>query len=286
MQLVNKQYRTTSKDRFSKRVRNDAFSKAVLSSQKGFTLLEMLVVAAILLVVAGGVVTSFRDVGSDAADQAARYQMQQLGEAIEAYYKDNGSFPSRETPADLSFLFENPTPADPDSYWNADYRLGWRGPYLNGHKYLYLDIGDDLTSDGSSFGSAADPGEPHVIDTAEIELVIGIADPYDHYPVDDGDNRSVSGCNTTDCLLEWRKIQDSAEDPINRFGRPYLAIDLDFLDSSNAGAGVPRLISFGSNGIYEPNSCDYTETDPVDADFCDADLLCSSSGDDIVLCLR
>lgn len=282
MHWANKQYRKIIKDRFSKSVRNDVFSKAVLSSQKGFTLLEMLVVAAILLVVAGGVVTSFRDVGSDAADQAARYQMQQLGEAIEAYYKDNGTIPVRATPADLSFLFEQST----ESNWSTDYRRGWRGPYLNGHKYLYVDIGDDLTSDGSSLGAADDPGEPHIIDTDEIELVLGIADPYDHYPVDDGQNRSVSGCATTDCLLEWRKIEDAAEDPLDRFGRPYLAIDLEVMADSTIVPGVPRLVSFGSNGIYEPNSCDYTETDPVDVDFCDADLLCSSSGDDIVLCLR
>ncbi|WP_415885643.1 prepilin-type N-terminal cleavage/methylation domain-containing protein [Neptuniibacter sp. QD37_6] len=285
MKLVDKKYRSPPVDRFSKNVRSDVFSKAVLSSQKGFTLLEMLVVAAILLVVAGGVVTSFRDVGSDAADQAARYQMQQLGEAIEAYYKDNGSFPARNTPADLSFLFEQTT----ESNWSTDYRRGWRGPYLNGHKYLYLDIGDDLTSDGSSINTPADPGEPFVIDGAEIPSVIGIADPYDHYPVDDGQSRSVSGCSTSganDCLLEWRKISGDDSTLINRFGRPYLAIDLEVMADSSIVPGVPRLVSFGSNGIYEPNSCDYTETDPVDADFCDADLLCSSSGDDIVLCLR
>lgn len=282
MQWRNKQDLKTNKDRFPKRVHNDAFSKAVLSSQKGFTLLEMLVVAAILLVVAGGVVTSFRDVGSDAADQAARYQMQQLGEAIESYYKDNGSLPARATPADLSFLFEQTT----ETNWSTDYRRGWRGPYLNGHKYLYLDIGDDLTSDGSSINTPADPGEPYVIDGVEIESVIGIADPYDHYPVDDGQSLSVSGCNTTDCLLEWRKVSGDDSTLINRFGRPYLAIDLEVMADSSIVPGVPRLVSFGSNGIYEPNSCDYTETDPVDADFCDADLLCSSSGDDIVLCLR
>ncbi|WP_415899086.1 type II secretion system protein [Neptuniibacter sp. QD48_11] len=283
MKLVDKKYRSSLIDRFSKSVRNDVFSKAVLSSQKGFTLLEMLVVAAILLVVAGGVVTSFRDVGSDAADQAARYQMQQLSEAIEAYYKDNGTLPVRETPADLGFLFIKPASA---AVWSVDYRRGWRGPYLNGHKYLYLDIGDDLTSDGSSISVPADPGEPFVIDAVEIESVIGIADPYDHYPVDDGQSRSVNGCNTTDCLLEWRKISGDDSTLINRFGRPYLAIDLEVMANSTIVPGVPRLVSFGSNGIYEPNRCDYTETDPVDADFCDADLLCSSSGDDIVLCLR
>lgn len=285
MKLVDKQYRSSSIDRFPKGVRNDVFSKAVLSSQAGFTLLEMLVVAAILLVVAGGVVTSFRDVGSDAADQAARYQMQQLGEAIEAYYKDNGSIPTRATPADFGFLFIKPAST---AVWSVDYRRGWRGPYLNGHKYLYVDMGDDLTADGSSIDTPEDPGEPYVISSSgdEIELVLGIADPYDHYPVDDGQNRSASGCSAADCLLEWRKIEDAAEDPLDRFGRPYLAIDLEVMEDSTIVPGVPRLVSFGNNGIYEPNSCDYTETDPVDAAFCDADLLCSSSGDDIVLCLR
>lgn len=286
-QLLNKQYGKTNKNRFSKSVRNDVFSKAVLSSQSGFTLLEMLVVAALLLVVAGGVVTSFRDVGSDASEQATRFQMQQLGEAIEAYYADNGfvpSSPNRITPADLSFLFIKPASA---ADWSLDYRRGWRGPYLSGHKYLYVDIGDDLTVNGTSEDDSSIHGEPNLIAAGGdvIESVIAIADPFEHYPVDDGVDRSTDGCNTVDCLFEWRKIKDDAN-PLTRFGRPYLAIDLEHLQDSSTAPGAARLVSLGSNGIYEPNDCDYSETDDTDPDFCHQDLLCSSSGDDIVLCLR
>lgn len=267
--------------RFPKRRDNPAFGKADFAFQKGFTLLEMLVVSLILLVIAGGVVTSFRDVGSDAAEQAARFQMQQLGEAIEAYYKDNGSFPSRETPADLGFLFEQTS----EKNWNVDYRLGWRGPYLNGRKFLYLDIGDDLKSDGTSIDDGSVAGEPYIISGSELESVIAIADPFDHYPVDEGKSLTSSGCAGTPCLLEWRKAS-AATDTLGRFGRPYLALDLEVLADGAISPGVARLVSMGTNGIYEPNSCDYSEADDTDPDFCSNDLLCTSSGDDIVLCLR
>lgn len=277
-------------DCFPKSVRDDAFRKAVFRYQGGFTLLEMIVVAALLLVVAGGVVTSFRDVGSDASEQAARFQMQQLGEAIEAYYADNGSFPTRDTPADLAFLFKNLDPdyEEDESSWNIDYRRGWRGPYLSGHKYVYVEMGDDLTADGRSEDDNSIPGQPNLIAAGGgvIPSVIAIADPFDHYPVDDGVNRSTDGCDTADCLFEWRKVSGADSSLIDRFGRPYLAIDLENLQDSNIPKSVARLVSLGSNGIYEPSYCEYDLTDPDDALYCDLDLLCSSSGDDIVLCLR
>lgn len=272
--------------RFPKRRNSSAFGKADLAFQKGFTLLEMLVVSLILLVIAGGVVTSFRDVGSDAAEQAARFQMQQLGEAIEAYYKDNGAFPTRDTPADLSFLFEKPVSTDE---WDIDYRLGWRGPYLSGRKFLYLDIGDDLQASGASKSDPSAPGEPYIISGGGSELsVIAIADPFDHYPVDEGKSLSSNGCEGPEdtCLLQWRQASGADATLLkDRFGRPYLALDLDHLDRNVSDTGVARLVSMGANGIYEPEYCDYSVAEGVSG-FCTDDLLCTSSGDDIVLCLR
>ena len=286
MYLADRSKIVVPSNRFPKSVKDDTFRKAVFRYQSGFTLLEMLVVAALLLVIAGGVVTSFRDVGSDAAEQAARYQMQQLGKAIEAYYADTGVIPSRDTPADLSFLFKNldPNYDEDESSWNPDYRRGWRGPYLSGHKYLYVDIGDDLTASGAD----ATQGQPYFIYNTELESVVAIADPFDHYPVDEGVSRSNDGCHTSTCLLEWRKVSEADSTLFSQLGRPYLAIDLDLLAGERDPfvPGAARLVSLGSNGVYEPNSCDYAETDESEDDYCSQDLLCSSSGDDIVLCLR
>jgi general secretion pathway protein G len=281
MYLADRSKIVVQSNRFPKSVKDDTFRKAVFRYQSGFTLLEMLVVAALLLVIAGGVVTSFRDVGSDATEQAARYQMQQLGKAIEAYYSDTGVIPSRETPADLAFLFIQPTSIGD---WNPDYRRGWRGPYLSGHKYLYVDIGDDLTASGAD----ATQGQPYFIYNTELESVVAIADPFDHYPVDEGVSRSNDGCHTSTCLLEWRKVSEADSTLFSQLGRPYLAIDLDLLAGERDPfvPGAARLVSLGSNGVYEPNSCDYAETDESEDDYCSQDLLCSSSGDDIVLCLR
>lgn len=246
--------------------------------QSGFTLLELLVVTLILMVLAGTLALSLGDRGEDARLQATRFQLQQLSEAIEAYVQDNGgaALSVRLSPADFSFLFIQPASA---TDWSADYRTGWRGPYLRGHKYAYVDVGDDLQLDGSSqISGATVHGEPQTIDNTELSM-IGLPDPFDQLPVDEGQSRSWQGCQTTDptCVLEWRLVSGSDDSLLQRHGRPYLALDLDRLVTPDP-VRVARLISLGPNGVYEPPGCDL--------DVCSRDQLCAGAGDDVVLCLR
>jgi prepilin-type N-terminal cleavage/methylation domain-containing protein len=245
--------------------------------EKGFTMLELVVVVAILAIVASAAIMSFGNTTSDAQEQTTRYSLKQIAGAVEAYYEDNKiNFPppGRESPADLAFLFNQADASAAD--WSADYRQGWRGPYLKQAQYMYVDIGNDLRVDGRSEDVISEPGDP----TTGLELsnLIAIADPYDHEP-------------TPANYFEWQKRLDTSDpdadfEPLDTFGRPYLIIDLLHMSSQALAPGVPRVVSLGPNGIYEPIDCDYSETNTTAPDYCSHDVLCNSDGDDLVLCLR
>ncbi|WP_289284073.1 MULTISPECIES: type II secretion system protein [unclassified Methylophaga] len=250
-----------------------------LSKQSGFTMLELVIVVAIMAIVAGSAIMSFGNTASDAQLQTTRYSMKQIAQAVEAFYSDNKNIsvvfpPNRVTPADLDFLFNKVDVSEAE--WSVDYRQGWRGPYLKQAQYMYVDIGDDLKTNGS--------GYPQIIDSNPHEAILAIPDSYEHYPVVDGVSKSFNDCpviNTSDCLFEWYSQASNADTRINKMGRPFLLFDLDFMNSRIPGDGIPRIVSLGPNGIYEPMSCDRS----IDGD-CTRDKLCGSSGDDLVLCLR
>lgn len=111
-----------------------------MSDHRGFTLLEILVVIAVIAVLAGLVAPMvLRNVG-DAKVQAARTQIEMLGMALDAYRLDNAFYPS--TAQGLEALRERPE-GEPEP-------LNWRGPYLRkavpddpwGRPYVYRSPGE------------------------------------------------------------------------------------------------------------------------------------------------
>ena len=104
--------------------------------RSGFTLLELLVVLAIIATLVGLVAPSiFRNVG-DAKTDAAKSQLEIFGLALDAYRLDNDSYPS--TTQGLEALWLKPMSGDPPR--------NWRGPYLRkdvpldpwGRAYVYI----------------------------------------------------------------------------------------------------------------------------------------------------
>lgn len=102
----------------------------------GFTLIEMLVIVAIIAVLAAVVAPEiFRNVG-DANAGAARSQVEVFGIALDQYRLDNGVYPSTEQ--GLAALRAAPTAGEPPRRW--------RGPYLKrtvpqdpwGRDYVYV----------------------------------------------------------------------------------------------------------------------------------------------------
>ena len=105
----------------------------------GFTLVEMLVVLAIIAVLAAVVGPEVLRNVSDASSGAARSQIEMLGLALDQYRLDNHAYPSTEQ--GLAALRTAPSSGDPPA--------NWRGPYLKralpadpwGRPYHYLSPG-------------------------------------------------------------------------------------------------------------------------------------------------
>jgi general secretion pathway protein G len=131
-------------------------------ARPGFTLIEILVVIAVISLLAALVAPNvFRHVGT-AKDATAKSQVEMLGAALDAYRLDNGRYPTTEQGLDA--LWQEPT-SDPRPN-------NWKGPYLRkavpkdpwGNAYVYSCPGEnspqgyDLLSYGAD-GQAGGEGE-------------------------------------------------------------------------------------------------------------------------------
>ena len=106
--------------------------------EAGFTLVEMLVVIAIIGLVVGLVGPRVLNYLSESKVKAAKIQIESFSAALDLYYLDNGGYPG--TSDGLNALVERPASA-----------LAWNGPYLKtgsvpvdpwGHPYIYKFPGD------------------------------------------------------------------------------------------------------------------------------------------------
>jgi general secretion pathway protein G len=134
-----------------------------IQGEGGFTLVEMLVVIAIIGLVMGLVGPRVLNYLGDAKVKAAKLQIESFGSALDLFYLDVGRYPT--VSEGLTSLVERPT--------NAPV---WNGPYLKnaavpadpwGHVYIYRLPGQrgpyeivSLGSDGQEggTGTAADIG--------------------------------------------------------------------------------------------------------------------------------
>lgn len=127
-------------------------------SRRGFTLIEMLVVLAIIATLAGVVAPAILRNAGDAKVQAARSQIETLGLALDAYRLDSDTYPTGEQ--GLIALWELPRIGDSPR--------NWRGPYLRrrvpddpwGRPYVYVSPGkqNPATYDLYSLGKDGRPG--------------------------------------------------------------------------------------------------------------------------------
>jgi len=107
--------------------------------ESGFTIMELIVVIAIIATLAGLVAPEILRNASDAKVQAARAQIEMFGLALESYRLDNDRFPS--TDQGLNSLRILPRV--------GDLPRNWRGPYLRrpvpvdpwGNAYRYVSPG-------------------------------------------------------------------------------------------------------------------------------------------------
>lgn len=150
------------------------------------TLIELVVVIAILVVLAAGMVPLFNHAADSAQSQAATATMRAVQEAIvgtpgsPGYFDDLGAMPrpnlgvepGRVDHPQLRYLFINPASASAVPNFDPRTRRGWRGPYLVSSTGTYaVDDVDGFTRD---FGETGDPspcdpwGKPLVIQQAVV----------------------------------------------------------------------------------------------------------------------
>jgi len=126
------------------------------SRQRGFTLLEVMVVVVILGILAALIVPKIISRPDDARVVAAKQDIASVMQALKLYRLDNHRYPSTEQGLQALVVRPTTTPIPPD--WKA-------GGYLDrlpkdpwGNPYQYLNPGLHGEVDIVSFGSDGEPG--------------------------------------------------------------------------------------------------------------------------------
>jgi len=127
--------------------------------QAGFTLVEMLVVLAIIGLIVGVVGPRVLGYLSDSKVKTARIQIDSLSAALDLYYLDNGRYPS--TGETIASLVQKPASAS-----------AWNGPYLKsgtlpkdpwGNPYVYRSPGQHGAFDLYSLGPDGHDGSNNIV---------------------------------------------------------------------------------------------------------------------------
>jgi general secretion pathway protein G len=127
----------------------DALRRRRIENSAGFTLIELMIVMAIIALLAAFVGPRLLGKKEQAEAQAARAQIEMFGTALDAFRLDVGRYPT--TDEGLEALIRKPSSAD-----------RWDGPYLRKdlvptdpwkHPYLYKSPGDHGAYDILSYGS-------------------------------------------------------------------------------------------------------------------------------------
>jgi len=113
----------------------------------GFTLMEVLLVMAILVIMGTLVVANFSGILGKSKEKNAKIQLQALGKALDLYQIDMNGYPEGSGPDPLQALQVNPGT-------DLGNTTNWGGPYLKkaipadpwGNPYQYESSYDDMTN--------------------------------------------------------------------------------------------------------------------------------------------
>ncbi|MEM7173182.1 MAG: hypothetical protein AAF530_23665 [Pseudomonadota bacterium] len=218
----------------------------------GLTLLELLVVVAILAATATIGVLALDNTGQVTQERLVTHEMRELAKAIQNFRQDTGFYPKTgpfaaaqvalpgdigllNSPANMVQLFREPVDGDdnPIMPWNPDSGRGWRGPYSS-------DFGEGNVIVGEGFVDASDT-DPLAGDAI---TVIGVADPFEFASE-----------------FIWARpfeipTADDVDDAPTLRGSPYLL----FLENDQATeierCQAPCLVSLGPDGVYDQGAAD------------------------------
>ncbi|MCA1784894.1 MAG: type II secretion system major pseudopilin GspG [Desulfobacteraceae bacterium] len=130
----------------------------MISNNKGFSFIELMVVVLILGILAGMIVPRYMGRTEDARVVKARVDISALETSLKLYYLDNGFYPTTEQ--GLRSLVEKPSTEPVPPRWNEngylDKRKVPKDPW--GREYLYLSPGVKGEFDIWSYGADGAPG--------------------------------------------------------------------------------------------------------------------------------
>ena len=122
--------------------------------QRGFTLIEIMVVIVILGVLATLIVPRIMDKPDQARVTAARYDIGNILQALDQYRLDNNRYPTTEQ--GLAALAQRPTVEPVPNNWKQYLNSPPRDPWGNPYQYMHPGINGDI--DVFSFGADGQSG--------------------------------------------------------------------------------------------------------------------------------
>jgi len=124
--------------------------------EKGFTLIEVMVVITILAILAVLVVPRFVGRTDDARIVAAKVQIKNIEEGLHLYKLDNGVYPTTDQGIDA--LVSKPNVGEIPRHWREGGYLPKTPTDTWGRKYIYLSPGTHGDFDLSSYGADGEAG--------------------------------------------------------------------------------------------------------------------------------